>query len=56
MIAINARNSSYNDQKNGDRSKLDRRRLNARREVALVMVTGNVFQTLISETKLLQFY
>ena len=26
--------------KNGDRSKLDRRRLKAKREVALVMVTG----------------
>ena len=27
----------------GDRSKLDIRRSNAKREVALVMVTGNVF-------------
>ena len=33
--------------KNDDRSKLDRRRLKAKREVALAMVTGNVFQTLI---------
>ena len=30
--------------KNCDRWKLDRRRLKAKREVALVMVTGNVFQ------------
>ena len=34
--------------KNGDRSKLDRMRLTAKREVAFVMETGKVFQILIT--------
>ena len=43
--------------KNGDRSKLDRRRLKAKRKVALLMVTGNVFQILIDLKKgYWQFY
>ena len=33
--------------KNGDRLKLDKRRLKAKREVALVKVTGNAFQIFI---------
>ena len=39
--------------KNGDRLKFDRRRLRAKKAVALVLLTGNVFQTVTDLKKLL---
>ena len=52
MIAIITTKSLKNDKtKNGDRSKLDGRRLNTKRGVALFTVTGNVFQTLMDLKK-----
>ena len=50
MLVINAQNSNKND-KNGYRSKFDRRRFKAKRDVALIMATGNVFQSTIDLNK-----